>query len=138
MAKRIKIAKTKERKLNIPGFSADASLGPMVSSYRGGTVFSGSASDGRGTHAATWSWVTVGRGFGRLPAMQGQWRRRSRMSVLRRPSTVHDRRPSLLTPEGEGGATRLLRLTDLNSSRAKIKVGLGGIVQMQLTDGGSR
>lgn len=48
MAKRIKIAKTKERKLNIPGFSADASLGPMVSSYRGGTVFSGSASDGRG------------------------------------------------------------------------------------------
>ena len=53
MAKRIKIAKTKERKLNIPGFSADASLGPMVSSYRGGTVFSGSASDGRGLYAAS-------------------------------------------------------------------------------------
>ena len=48
MAKRTTIAKTKEGKLNIPGFSAEASLGPTVSSYRGGTVFGGSASIDRG------------------------------------------------------------------------------------------
>jgi len=48
MAKRIKVAKTKERKLNVPGFGAEASLGPTVSSYRGGAAFSRSASNGGG------------------------------------------------------------------------------------------
>ena len=40
MAKRTKTAKTKERKLNLPGFGAEASLGPAQSRY-GGTVLAG-------------------------------------------------------------------------------------------------
>jgi hypothetical protein len=44
MAKRTKTTKTKERKLNLPGFGAEASLGPTRSRYRGSTVFGGPAS----------------------------------------------------------------------------------------------
>jgi hypothetical protein len=44
MARRARTAKMSERKLNVPGFSAEASLGPTVSRYRGRTVFVGSAS----------------------------------------------------------------------------------------------
>jgi len=45
MAKRTKTAKTKERKLNLPGFGAEASLGPAQSRY-GGTVFAGQGGAG--------------------------------------------------------------------------------------------
>jgi hypothetical protein len=48
MAKRAKTATTKERKLNLPGFGAEAALGPTASCYGGRTVFGGSASHGRG------------------------------------------------------------------------------------------
>jgi hypothetical protein len=48
MAKRAKTARTTQRKLNLPGFGAEASLGPTASRYHGRTVFGGSALDGGG------------------------------------------------------------------------------------------
>ena len=46
MAKRTKTAKTKERRVNLPGFSAEASLGPTHCRYYGKTVVGGLASRG--------------------------------------------------------------------------------------------
>jgi hypothetical protein len=48
MVKRAKTTRTKKRKLNLPGFSAETSLGPRVGRYREGTVFGGSALGGGG------------------------------------------------------------------------------------------
>jgi len=46
MARRAKTAKVRESKANVPGFSAEASLGPTQSRYHGRTVFGGLASKG--------------------------------------------------------------------------------------------
>ena len=93
MAKRAKTARTrqtrgiKERKLNLPGFSAEASLGLRAGNYRGRGRPGASASIGGEPCRPTWRSVAVGFGCWRLFTMQGQWRRRSHMPLLRRPSS---------------------------------------------------
>jgi len=46
MARRTRTTKLRESKVNIPGFSAEASLAPTQSRYHGRTVFGGSAAKG--------------------------------------------------------------------------------------------
>jgi hypothetical protein len=41
MTKKVKTAKTRERKPKVPGFGAEASLGPSMSRYRATMVFGG-------------------------------------------------------------------------------------------------
>lgn len=48
MAKRPKTKTTGERKPNIPGFGAEASLGPTASRYRGANVPRGAVLNGEG------------------------------------------------------------------------------------------